>query len=87
MKGDIGQSADDDSAPLIYCVRLLSASFLLTGEKNGKHGRVDTGLTRCLVLWTSDSWPRVTLLGWALFCTDGWRREEMRGQVGYVLFL
>ncbi|XP_013013172.2 huntingtin isoform X3 [Cavia porcellus] len=34
VKGDIGQSADDDSAPLIYCVRLLSASFLLTGEKN-----------------------------------------------------
>ncbi|XP_012667730.2 huntingtin [Otolemur garnettii] len=34
IKGDIGQPADDDSAPLIYCVRLLSASFLLTGEKN-----------------------------------------------------
>uniref|UniRef100_A0A9L0SZF3 Huntingtin n=1 Tax=Equus caballus TaxID=9796 RepID=A0A9L0SZF3_HORSE len=34
IKGDIGRSADDDSAPLIHCVRLLSASFLLTGEKN-----------------------------------------------------
>ncbi|XP_055988635.1 huntingtin isoform X2 [Sorex fumeus] len=34
IKGDIGHSADDDSAPLIHCVRLLSASFLLTGEKN-----------------------------------------------------
>ncbi|XP_012592808.1 huntingtin isoform X1 [Microcebus murinus] len=34
IKGDIGQPADDDSVPLVYCVRLLSASFLLTGEKN-----------------------------------------------------
>ncbi|XP_016051293.1 PREDICTED: huntingtin isoform X2 [Miniopterus natalensis] len=34
IKGDIGQSNDDDSAPLVHCVRLLSASFLLTGEKN-----------------------------------------------------
>ncbi|XP_070362442.1 huntingtin isoform X3 [Equus asinus] len=34
IKGDIGRSADDDSAPLVHCVRLLSASFLLTGEKN-----------------------------------------------------
>ncbi|XP_006875391.1 PREDICTED: huntingtin [Chrysochloris asiatica] len=34
IKGDIGQSADDDAAPLVHCVRLLSASFLLTGEKN-----------------------------------------------------
>ncbi|XP_004624658.1 huntingtin isoform X2 [Octodon degus] len=34
IKGDIGQSTDDDSAPLVHCVRLLSASFLLTGEKN-----------------------------------------------------
>uniref|UniRef100_A0A8C6R2D9 Huntingtin n=1 Tax=Nannospalax galili TaxID=1026970 RepID=A0A8C6R2D9_NANGA len=33
IKGDIGQSTDDDSAPLVHCVRLLSASFLLTGEK------------------------------------------------------
>ncbi|XP_008576194.1 PREDICTED: huntingtin isoform X2 [Galeopterus variegatus] len=34
IRGDIGQSTDDDSAPLVHCVRLLSASFLLTGEKN-----------------------------------------------------
>uniref|UniRef100_A0A4W2FFD3 Huntingtin n=1 Tax=Bos indicus x Bos taurus TaxID=30522 RepID=A0A4W2FFD3_BOBOX len=34
VKGDIGQSTDEDSAPLVHCVRLLSASFLLTGEKN-----------------------------------------------------
>ncbi|XP_036083328.1 huntingtin isoform X2 [Rousettus aegyptiacus] len=34
IKGDIGQSTDDDAAPLVHCVRLLSASFLLTGEKN-----------------------------------------------------
>ncbi|KAJ8783450.1 hypothetical protein J1605_009155 [Eschrichtius robustus] len=34
IKGDIGQSSDEDSAPLVHCVRLLSASFLLTGEKN-----------------------------------------------------
>ncbi|XP_021116025.1 huntingtin isoform X3 [Heterocephalus glaber] len=34
VKGDIGQSTDDDSAPLVHCVRLLSASFLLSGGKN-----------------------------------------------------
>ncbi|XP_066242929.1 huntingtin isoform X4 [Saccopteryx leptura] len=34
IKGNIGQPADEDSAPLVHCVRLLSASFLLTGEKN-----------------------------------------------------
>ncbi|KAF6371843.1 huntingtin [Rhinolophus ferrumequinum] len=34
IKGDIGQPTDNDSAPLIHCVRLLSASFLLTGERN-----------------------------------------------------
>ncbi|KAM8804110.1 huntingtin [Rhynchonycteris naso] len=34
IKGDIGQPTDGDSAPLVHCVRLLSASFLLTGEKN-----------------------------------------------------
>ncbi|XP_012879339.1 PREDICTED: huntingtin [Dipodomys ordii] len=34
IKGDIGHSTDDDSAPLVHCVRLLSASFLLTGKKN-----------------------------------------------------
>lgn len=33
IKGDIGQPNDDDSVPLVHCVRLLSASFLLTGEK------------------------------------------------------
>ncbi|XP_064420262.1 huntingtin isoform X1 [Latimeria chalumnae] len=35
IKGDIGHYTDDDAAPLIHCVRLLSASFLLTGQKNG----------------------------------------------------
>ncbi|XP_060044468.1 huntingtin isoform X2 [Erinaceus europaeus] len=34
IKGDIGQPTDSDSAPLLHCVRLLSASFLLTGEKS-----------------------------------------------------
>ncbi|XP_019513502.1 PREDICTED: huntingtin isoform X6 [Hipposideros armiger] len=34
IKGDIGQPTDEDSAPLVHCVRLLSASFLLTGERN-----------------------------------------------------
>ncbi|XP_006893721.1 PREDICTED: huntingtin [Elephantulus edwardii] len=34
IKGDIGQFTDDDAAPLVHCVRLLAASFLLTGEKN-----------------------------------------------------
>ncbi|EPQ20419.1 Huntingtin [Myotis brandtii] len=36
IRGDIGQPDDDDAAPLTHCVRLLSASFLLTGERNGK---------------------------------------------------
>ncbi|XP_070256233.1 huntingtin isoform X2 [Myotis yumanensis] len=34
IRGDIGQPDDDDAAPLTHCVRLLSASFLLTGERN-----------------------------------------------------
>ncbi|XP_075400754.1 huntingtin isoform X2 [Tenrec ecaudatus] len=34
VKGDIGQATDDDAAPLVHCVRLLSASFLLTGERH-----------------------------------------------------
>ncbi|XP_070613102.1 huntingtin isoform X1 [Erythrolamprus reginae] len=33
MKGDIGGYKDGNAAPLVHCVRLLSASFLLTGEK------------------------------------------------------
>ncbi|XP_077136171.1 huntingtin isoform X3 [Ranitomeya variabilis] len=33
IKGDIGHYTDADAAPLIHCVRLLSASFLLTGQK------------------------------------------------------
>uniref|UniRef100_A0A4X2LWE1 Huntingtin n=1 Tax=Vombatus ursinus TaxID=29139 RepID=A0A4X2LWE1_VOMUR len=33
IKGDIGHFTDTDLAPLVHCVRLLSASFLLTGEK------------------------------------------------------
>nr|AAH80340.1 huntingtin [Xenopus tropicalis] len=34
IKGDIGHYMDKDAAPLIHCVRLLSASFLLTGQKS-----------------------------------------------------
>ncbi|CAI9613978.1 unnamed protein product, partial [Staurois parvus] len=33
IKGDIGHYTDGDAAPLVHCVRLLSASFLLTGQK------------------------------------------------------
>ncbi|XP_062991957.1 huntingtin isoform X2 [Elgaria multicarinata webbii] len=33
IKGDIGYYYDGNAAPLVHCVRLLSASFLLTGEK------------------------------------------------------
>ncbi|KAM6440076.1 huntingtin isoform 3-T3 [Liasis olivaceus] len=33
IKGDIGGYKDGTAAPLVHCVRLLSASFLLTGEK------------------------------------------------------
>ncbi|XP_063780391.1 huntingtin isoform X3 [Pseudophryne corroboree] len=33
MKGDIGHYTDTDAPPLVHCVRLLSASFLLTGQK------------------------------------------------------
>ncbi|XP_066488921.1 huntingtin [Tiliqua scincoides] len=33
IKGDIGCYMDGSAAPLVHCVRLLSASFLLTGEK------------------------------------------------------
>lgn len=33
IKGDIGQYTDGNTAPLVHCVRLLSASFLLTGQK------------------------------------------------------
>uniref|UniRef100_A0A6I8NFD9 Huntingtin n=1 Tax=Ornithorhynchus anatinus TaxID=9258 RepID=A0A6I8NFD9_ORNAN len=32
--GDVGRRTDGNSAPLVHCVRLLSASFLLTGEKS-----------------------------------------------------
>ncbi|KAG8134821.1 hypothetical protein E2320_007936, partial [Naja naja] len=40
MKGDIGGYKDGSAAPLVHCVRLLSASFLLTGEKGDKDVRV-----------------------------------------------
>nr|XP_056711144.1 huntingtin [Euleptes europaea] len=33
IKGDIGHYTDGNAAPLVHCVRLLAASFLLTGEK------------------------------------------------------
>ncbi|KAM4708326.1 huntingtin [Discoglossus pictus] len=34
IKGDIGHYTDRNVAPLTHCVRLLSASFLLTGQKS-----------------------------------------------------
>ncbi|KAM4604138.1 huntingtin isoform 2-T2 [Polymixia lowei] len=35
IKGPIGHYTDQGAEPLVHCVRLLAASFLLTGEKNG----------------------------------------------------
>ncbi|XP_008276136.1 huntingtin isoform X2 [Stegastes partitus] len=35
IKGPIGHYTDQGVEPLVHCVRLLSASFLLTGQKNG----------------------------------------------------
>ncbi|XP_069797989.1 huntingtin isoform X3 [Narcine bancroftii] len=35
IKGEIGHYTDENAAPLVHCVRLLSASFLLTGQKDG----------------------------------------------------
>ncbi|XP_039546237.1 huntingtin isoform X5 [Pimephales promelas] len=35
IKGDIGHYTDPKEEPLVHCVRLLSASFLLTGQRNG----------------------------------------------------
>ncbi|XP_034443327.1 huntingtin isoform X2 [Hippoglossus hippoglossus] len=35
IKGPIGHYTDQGMEPLVHCVRLLSASFLLTGQKNG----------------------------------------------------
>ncbi|XP_039546229.1 huntingtin isoform X4 [Pimephales promelas] len=34
IKGDIGHYTDPKEEPLVHCVRLLSASFLLTGQRN-----------------------------------------------------
>lgn len=36
IKGPIGHYTDQGVEPLVHCVRLLAASFLLTGQKNGK---------------------------------------------------
>lgn len=36
IKGAIGHYTDQGVEPLVHCVRLLAASFLLTGQKNGK---------------------------------------------------
>ncbi|XP_029462586.1 huntingtin [Rhinatrema bivittatum] len=36
IKGDIGHYTDGNAAPVVHCVRLLCASFLLTEEKSGK---------------------------------------------------
>ncbi|XP_022595709.1 huntingtin [Seriola dumerili] len=35
IKGSIGHYTDQGMEPLVHCVRLLAASFLLTGRKNG----------------------------------------------------
>ncbi|XP_070712460.1 huntingtin isoform X2 [Pempheris klunzingeri] len=35
IKGPIGHYTDQEVEPLVHCVRLLAASFLLTGQKNG----------------------------------------------------
>uniref|UniRef100_A0A3Q1HDA8 Huntingtin-like n=1 Tax=Acanthochromis polyacanthus TaxID=80966 RepID=A0A3Q1HDA8_9TELE len=35
VKGPIGHYTDQGVEPLVHCVRLLAASFLLTGQKNG----------------------------------------------------
>ncbi|XP_071359999.1 huntingtin isoform X3 [Trachinotus anak] len=35
IKGSIGHYTDQGKEPLVHCVRLLAASFLLTGQKNG----------------------------------------------------
>ncbi|XP_058495756.1 huntingtin isoform X3 [Solea solea] len=35
IKGPIGHYTDQGSEPLVHCVRLLAASFLLTGQKKG----------------------------------------------------
>ncbi|XP_062852378.1 huntingtin isoform X2 [Trichomycterus rosablanca] len=35
IKGEIGHYTHPAEAPLVHCVRLLSASFLLTGHRNG----------------------------------------------------
>uniref|UniRef100_A0A671NZB9 Huntingtin-like n=1 Tax=Sinocyclocheilus anshuiensis TaxID=1608454 RepID=A0A671NZB9_9TELE len=34
IKGDIGHYTDPKEEPLVHCVRLLAASFLLTGQRN-----------------------------------------------------
>ncbi|XP_043091608.1 huntingtin isoform X2 [Puntigrus tetrazona] len=35
IKGDIGHYTDPKEEPLVHCVRLLAASFLLAGQRNG----------------------------------------------------
>ncbi|KAK7929546.1 hypothetical protein WMY93_005941 [Mugilogobius chulae] len=35
IKGSIGHYTDHDKEPLVHCVRLLAASFLLNGQKKG----------------------------------------------------
>ncbi|KAG7458857.1 hypothetical protein MATL_G00225080 [Megalops atlanticus] len=35
IKGEIGHYTDHKTEPLVHCMRLLSASFLLTGQKDG----------------------------------------------------
>ena len=35
LPGDIGTILDSDTAPLVYCVRLISSKLLLTGYPQG----------------------------------------------------
>ncbi|KAG8508650.1 LOW QUALITY PROTEIN: Huntingtin [Galemys pyrenaicus] len=74
IKGDIGQATDAGSAPLVHCVRLLSASFLLTGERNVlfmwqvKVCGFDTTAPRFLAALVPDREVRVSVKALALSC-------------------
>uniref|UniRef100_UPI00358E7878 huntingtin isoform X3 n=1 Tax=Myxine glutinosa TaxID=7769 RepID=UPI00358E7878 len=35
VKGDVGHYSDEDTPPVVHCVRVLTASFLLSCKKNG----------------------------------------------------
>lgn len=74
IRGDIGQPDDDDSAPLTHCVRLLSASFLLTGERNGKGAGGSAGKPGFSSLAPLAGWRSAEAAGCERGCTDcgGW---------------